>query len=144
MRGMYRNRRKIYYAKYVRTEMEVNEDGRYTGIPKNIYGNPKMVYVNKSTTSGLTNNNITGKVRRQPYGYELDYNVTINPIPYGMRDIEEQDVLWVDRMPVIKEDGSTDTPYDYIVSRISYALNWRAMQAVKVDVAPESSTLDEE
>lgn len=144
MRGMYRNRRKIWYAKYLGKEEILNDDGDYTGNTRPLYGNPKKVFVNKSTTSGLTNNNISGKVVRHPYGNELDYNVTINPIPYGMSDIEEQDVLWIDTEPVINEDGSTDTPYDHIVTRISYALNWRAMQAVKVEVTPESSSIDDE
>ncbi|MBQ9708087.1 MAG: hypothetical protein IJV66_02750 [Firmicutes bacterium] len=136
MRGLYRNRRKIWYANYVEKE-EILEDGKHTGLYRYAYTKPVAVYVNKSTTSGLTNNNISGKVRRYMYGEEKDYNVTINPIP-ATCDISESSVLWVDAEPVIEEDGSTLTPYDHVITRISYALNWRALQAVKVDRAGET------
>lgn len=131
MRGMFRNRRAIWYANYLGTE-EIVERGMYTGRLRPVYTNPKKIYVNKSTTSGLTNNNISGKVRRNVYGEELDYNVTINPIPANW-DVTEQSVLWIDTEPVIEEDGSTKTPYDHVITRISYALNWRALQALKVE-----------
>ena len=135
MRGLYRNRRVVYYANYLGNQ-EVVVDGVHTGTYRPAYTNPIRMTVNRSTTSGLTNNNISGKVKRKPYGEELDYNVTINPLPANCT-IAESSVLWVDTMPVIKADGSTDTPYDHVVTRISYALNWRAMQAVKVDRANE-------
>lgn len=137
MRGAFRNRRPVWYANFVGTEDVVDSYGRNTGVPRTVYTNPKKIWVNKSTTSGLTNNNISGKVRRYVYGEERDYNVTINPIPDNC-DISEQSVLWVDMEPVIEPDGSTKTPYDHVITRISYSLGWRALQAVKVDRALES------
>lgn len=131
MRGCFRNMRRVWYANFLGTE-EIIEDGIHTGVYKPKYTNPILMWVNRSTTSGLTNNNISGKVRRYPYGEESDYNVTINPLPDDCT-IGEQSVLWVDTEPCLEEDGSTKTPYDHIVTRISYALNWRAMQAVHVD-----------
>lgn len=142
MRGLYRNRRVVYYANYLGNE-EVIVDGVHTGTYRPRYTKPKRMIVNRSTTSGLTNNNISGKVKRKPYGEELDYNVTINPLPANC-DIAESSVLWVDTMPVLNQDGTTDTPYDHVVTRISYALNWRAMQAVKVDRANEDIGLVDE
>lgn len=137
MRGLYRNRRAIWYANFIGNEEVIDSEGRHTGHYEAQYTNPIKLYVNKSTTSGLTNNNISGKVRRYVYGEEKDYNVTINPIPDSC-DISESSVLWVDTVPVIENDGSTKTPYDHVITRISYSLGFRALQAVKVDRAEES------
>lgn len=142
MRSLARNCRPVWYANYEMNE-EIIEDGQHTGRRRTYYTNVQMIWVNKSTTSGLTNNNISGKVRRHPYGEELDYNVTINPIP-DTCDISEQSVLWVDTAPVINQDGSTDTPYDHVITRISYSLGWRALQAVKVDRSNDGLGPDEE
>ena len=141
MRGMYRNRRKIWFANQIGTEPVLLPDGKPSGRTKPVFTNPIMVYANCSTTSGLTNNNITGKVKREPYGDYLDYNVTINPIPYGMESCTEESVLWIDHMPEIEPDGSTKTPYDHVITRKSYALNWEALQAVRVNRQTEGSTI---
>ena len=143
MRGMFRNKRTIWYANYVGQTEDPETGLNHTGRYLYEYTKPKMLRVNKSTTSGLTNNNISGKVKRHPYGGELDYNVTINPLPPSC-DISEGSVLWVDTEPVIKEDGYTDTPYDHVVTRISYSLGWRAMQAVKVDRASGPIDINED
>ena len=41
-------------------------------------------------------------------------------------------VFWVDTKPVLKEDGTTDTPYDHVIYRIAGSLNWRACQIARV------------
>lgn len=131
MQGLYRNKRKIFYALYEGDEEIVSEDGTPTGRYRAKYGKPVPLMVNYSNTVGLTNNNISGKVARNLYGQTLDYNVTINPLPDGC-PIDEMSVLWIDTEPVLNADGSTDTPPDHVITRISGALNWRACQAAKV------------
>ena len=131
MQGAFRNKRKIWYANLIERE-EILRDGRHTGQYRSVYTNPIPLWINRSTTSGLTNNNIAGRVEREMYGQQLDYNVTLNPIPDSC-DMNEQSVLWIDTPPVIKEDGSTDTPFDHIITRISYSNGWRACQGAKVN-----------
>ena len=43
----------------------------------------------------------------------------------------------MDTVPEIKPDGSTDTPFDHIVTRISSAINHRACQIAKVNRSNE-------
>ena len=132
MQGLFRNKRRCWYALYTGQDEEiVTEDGLLTGHYRPIYGNPVEVWVNASTTSGITNNNIAGRVERYDFGIVLDYQYTINPIPDNC-PIDEMSVFWMDTVPEIKADGSTDTPFDHIVTRISSAVNHRACQIAKV------------
>ena len=48
--------------------------------------------------------------------------------------IDEHSILWVDTLPHLNEDGSTDTPYDYIVRRVARSLNGVSIAIGKVDV----------
>ena len=133
MQGLCRNRRKVFYANWTggRTE-RVDYMGHRLGRYQNVYGPVQEMWVNVSTTSGLTNNNLSGKVERHAYGQQKDYTATINPLPDSC-DMDENSVLWVDVVPEIKPDGTTDTPYDHVIVRIAEALNWRACQVQKVD-----------
>ena len=138
-----RNMRKIYYANWLGTQTEIIEDGLHTGRYQNDYGPVKELWTNVSTTAGLTNNNLSGKVQRSEYGQYRDYTLTINPLP-DTCDMTEESVLWVDTVPVIDETtGKTDTPYDHVIVRIAEAINWRACQAQKVDRS-NTSIFDEE
>ena len=142
MQGLMRNMRKIWYANWLGTQSEIIEDGMHTGRYMNDYGPVKELWTNVSTTSGLTNNNLSGKVQRDEFGQYRDYTLTINPLPDSC-DMTEDSVLWVDTEPVIDEEtGKTDTPYDHVIVRIAEAINWRACQAQKVDRS-NTSVLDE-
>ena len=131
MQGLCKNRRKIWYANHSE-DVEVIRDEMRTGHYKTVYGPVQEMWTNVSTTSGLTNNNITGKVQREEFGQYNDYTLTINPLPPHC-DMTETSVLWIDCTPEIDGDGMTDTPYDHVVVRIAEALNWRAAQAQKVE-----------
>lgn len=133
MQGLCRNRQRVWYANHSE-DAEVLEEGQRTGRFRTIYGPVREMWTNISTTSGLTNNNITGKVQREEFGQYNDYTVTINPIPDNC-DMTETSVLWIDTPPVLGAGGMTDTPYDHVVVRIASALNWRAAQAQKVQRA---------
>lgn len=135
MQGLFRNKTKIYYANWTgETQERLTPEGFRTGQRSNVYGPVKALWVNLSTTSGLTNNNISGKVQRNFFGQYNDYTATINPLPKDC-DMTETSVLWVDRTPEIEEDGTTKTPYDHVVVRIASALNWPAAQIQRVDRA---------
>ncbi|MBR4186323.1 MAG: hypothetical protein IKQ87_11170 [Clostridia bacterium] len=132
MQGLFRNRRRIWYANGEETVEVLTDTGEHTGHYRVVRGPVKEMWTNVSTTSGLTNNNISGKVQRSMYGQYPDYTLTINPLP-DTCDMRESSVLWIDTKPVIDADGTTATPYDHVVVRIAAALNWRAAQAQKVD-----------
>ena len=134
MQGLCRNRRRIWYANHTQDAEVLIGDGQRTGRFKTMYGPVKTMWTNVSTTSGLTNNNISGKVQRDDFGQYNDYTCTINPLPNNC-DMTETSVLWIDTEPVIGVDGTTDTPYDHVIVRIAEALNWRAAQAQRVERA---------
>lgn len=136
MQGMFRNMRRVFYANWTGERVERrNTAGERTGTYGNVYGPVKEMWVNFSTTSGLTNNNISGKVQRDKYGQYNDYTATINPLPDDC-DLTETSVLWADTTPEIDDEtGTTETPYDHIVVRVASALNWRACQVQRVDRA---------
>ena len=48
--------------------------------------------------------------------------------------IDEHSILWVDTPPLLNEDGTTDTPYDYTVRRVARSLNGVSIAIKKVDV----------
>lgn len=129
--GAERNKRTVWYALYEGTTEIVGPDGNKTGERLPVYGKVQAMRVNISGTSGLTNNNLSGKVEYQPYGQQNMYVMTLNPLPSDCR-IDEMSVFWVDTKPVLKEDGTTDTPYDHVIYRIAGSLNWRACQIARV------------
>lgn len=129
--GAERNKRTVWYALYEGTTEIVDPDGNKTGERLPVYGKVQAMRVNISGTSGLTNNNLSGKVEYQPYGQQNMYVMTLNPLPSDCR-IDEMSVFWVDTKPVLKEDGTTDTPYDHVIYRIAGSLNWRACQIARV------------
>ena len=48
--------------------------------------------------------------------------------------INEYSILWVDSTPTIKEDGTTETPHDYIVKKVAKSLNVVSVAISKVNV----------
>ena len=49
--------------------------------------------------------------------------------------IDEYSILWVDSMPEVKEDGTTDTPHDYVVKKVARSLNSVSIAISKVNVS---------
>jgi hypothetical protein len=37
--------------------------------------------------------------------------------------IDEYSILWVDTLPLLNGDGSTDTPHNYVVKKVAKSLN---------------------
>lgn len=141
MQGLMRNKKRVFYANWTGEQQEIIRDGMHTGHFENVYGPVKELWTNVSTTAGLTNNNLSGKVQRNEFGQYRDYTLTINPLP-DTCDLTEESVLWVDTAPEIDEFGNTTTPYDHVIVRIAEAINWRALQAQKVDRANETVVIE--
>lgn len=94
----------FYYQTYDGTVDEVDEDGNLTGesIPK--YSNPVSVLARVSPNSG--------NAEDSPFGKDIVYDKTISTVQ--KLPIDEYSKLFIDVVPVLNEDGSTDTEPDYI------------------------------
>ena len=107
-----RNKQTFYYALYAGTEDSYDEYGNISGTHAT-YGKPVKALGNISPGRGTA---IT-----QPFGVDDMYDNT-NTVEDRDTLIEEYSVLWVETPPVLKEDGTTDTPWDYIVRRVARGL----------------------
>lgn len=57
-------------------------------------------------------------------------------VPYASKfPITVSSVFWIDTLPEISEDGTTQTPYDYIVKKVAPSLNSVSIAVSKVSVA---------
>lgn len=125
MRGMRINESEFYYALYLGTEELYSKDGYRTGERSEMYSAPRSMRANISPA--------TGQSRIEQFGNYEDYSKVI--LLFDMDcPIDENTVLWVDKVPVINEDGTTDTPHDYVVKHISKSLNVISYAIDKVNV----------
>lgn len=125
MRCMVRNQSKFYYALYIDSTEIIDEYGNGTGEYEVSHGNPIKAFGNVSSARGET------QVRQ--FGESESYDKVIvldNPnIP-----INEYSILWVDTLPHLNEDGTTETPHDYVVKRVARSLNSLSIAISKVNV----------
>lgn len=125
MKLLKRNKKTFYYATYLGLTEIVDESGRRTGEKVITYSNPVKCEGSISPSSGMS--------ETMQFGENVDYDRTV--ILEGTRaGITEVSVLWIDTMPVLKEDGSTDTPYDYIVKKVAPNINFTSIAVSKVKV----------
>ena len=125
MRTIIRIRQEFYYSSLTNSGMGYDTDGNYTEV-EYTYANP----VKKSGVITVAN----GEAETQVYGANEKYDkvITLNS---GEDYLEVGSVLWVDTLPIIKEDGSTDTPFDYTVRKVGKSLSGFVVVAIqKVDV----------
>lgn len=113
MRSLERNKKTIYYALYDDKIPIKDEYGNDTGQTRPGYHNPVKVRVRVSPNKGSAN--------EEAFGITTEYDRVI--ISTKKLPLTETSVLWVDTMPEIKEDGSTDTPYDFKVVKVAPDIN---------------------
>ena len=117
------NQREFYFQTYVESEEEYDEDGYLTGESNSSYSNPIKA-------SAMISEN-TSEVTDTPFGKDLVYDKmisTVQDLP-----IDEYSKLFIDVVPVIKDDGSTDTEPDYIVKKVAKGLYQKVWAVQKVD-----------
>lgn len=114
MRSMSRNKKLIYYALYQDKVPVLDNEGFETGEYETEYSNPIPFRIRVSPNKGESN--------EQAFGKSLDYDRVMST-SNRTSQIDEYSILWVDKMPEIKEDGSTDTPHNYTVVRVAKDLN---------------------
>lgn len=114
MRSMERNKQSIFYALYNDKTPILDDDGNETGDYTSGYSNPVPYKIRVSPNKGENS--------EQAFGKLLDYDRVLSTSDHGF-PIDEFSVLWIDKAPDFKEDGSTDTPHDFKVIRVSKDLN---------------------
>ena len=117
------NQREFYYQTYEGISEGYDEDGYLTGEPQASYSSPiKAKAMISENTSDVTD---------APFGRDLVYDKmisTVQDLP-----IDEYSKLFVDVVPVLKEDGSTDTEPDYVVTRVSKGIYQKVWAIRKVE-----------
>ena len=125
MRLLHRNKVRIFYANYRDKIPLTDEYGNMTGEYEIVYDTPVEVKANVSAARG--------EATTRQFGDDESYDRIIvldDPkIPIAVTSI-----LWIDTLPEIAEDGSTDTPHDYIVKQVAASLNSVSIAVSKVNV----------
>ena len=114
MRSMERNKTTIYYALYQGKQPVLDDDGYETGEYINGYSDPIKFNIRVSPNKGNSENEVFGK--------NLDYDRAMSTSDKRF-PIDEFSILWVDKVPVIEDDGTTNTPHDFTVVRVAKDLN---------------------
>ena len=132
MIGLKRNQRTFYCASFTGIETPMDGERRYYLGPVKTYGPPVLMEGFVSAA--------TGRAAVEAFGENIRYDRTI--IIYDpeapveeTEETEETSVFWIDSTPVLKEDGTTETPYDYVVKRVARSLNLTAVAVAKVAVS---------
>ena len=125
MRTLVRNKTRIYYANYSDKIPIEDEYGNLTGEYDIVYDNPVEIKANVSAARGESTTRQFG----EDEGYDRVIVMDDPKVP-----IDVSSVLWIDTLPEIKVDGSTDTPYDYIVKQVATSLNSVSIAVSKVNV----------
>lgn len=126
MRTMTRNRQVFYCAALQGVVMSQDSDGNYVEDTYT-YSNPEKHYGVFSVADGQAQTQLFGA--NEVYDKVITLNQDENYLDVGS-------ILWVDTMPVIDEGtGKTETPYDYIVTKVAKSLNFVNVAIRKVSVS---------
>ena len=125
MRCMVRNKSKFYYASYIGETDIIDENGDITGEYNLSYEKPVEMFGNVSAAQG--------EIQSRQFGESESYDKVI-VLDDKDTPIDEYARIWVDTLPLLNEDGSTDTPHDYVVKKVARSLNGVSIAISKVDV----------
>lgn len=125
MRTLVRNKIRIYYANYRDKIPLKDEYGNKTGEYDIIYDNPVEIKANVSAARG--------EATTRQFGEDESYDRVI-VLDDPKIPITATSILWIDTLPEIAEDGSTETPHDYIVKQVATSLNSVSIAVSKVNV----------
>ena len=126
MRYLTRNKTAFYFAAHIGEIEIIDEYGNSTGEYRLTYGNPVKMLGNVSAAQG--------EMQNRQFGESESYDKVI-ALENMNAPIDEYSILWVDTLPHLNPDGTTDTPHDYIVRRIAKSLNGVSIAIRKVDVS---------
>ena len=125
MRCLTINKTTFYYALHNgQTEIK-DEYGNVTGQYSVSYSSPIKMRGNVSAAQG--------EMQSRQFGESESYDKVI-VLDDINAPIDEYSILWVDTLPHLTGDGSTDTPHDYIVKKVARSLNSVSIAISKVNV----------
>ena len=116
---------RIFYANYVGRDPVIDEYGNKTGEYRILYSKPLETTGNVSAARG--------EVTTRQFGDDESYDRVIVMDDPSV-PIDKSSILWIENMPVIKSDGTTETPHDYIVKQVALSLNSVSIAVSKVNV----------
>lgn len=125
MKTLLRNMSRIFYANFKEKVALRDEYGNLTGEYDIVYENPVEIKANVSAARGESTTRQFGEEE----GYDRVLVMSDPNVP-----ITVSSILWIDTAPDIKADGTTDTPYDYIVKQVAPSLNSVSIAVSKVNV----------
>ena len=125
MRALHRNKVRIFYANYRDKAPLKDEYGNLTGEYDVSYDNPIAIMANVSAARG--------EATTRQFGDDEGYDRVI-VLDDPKFPIAATSILWIDTHPEIAEDGSTETPHDYIVKQVATSLNSVSIAVSKVNV----------
>lgn len=125
MRCMVRNKSKFYYASYIGETEIIDEYGNRTGEYTISYSNPRECFGNISAAQG--------EIQSRQFGESVSYDKVI-VLDDKNTPLDEYAILWVDTLPYLNEDGSTETPHDYTIRKVAPSLNGVSIAIRKVKV----------
>ena len=125
MKTLLRNMSRIFYANFKEKVALRDEYGNLTGEYDIVYENPVEIKANVSAARGESTTRQFGEEE----GYDRVLVMSDPEVP-----ITVSSILWIDTPPDIKADGTTDTPYDYIVKQVAPSLNSVSIAVSKVNV----------
>lgn len=125
MRLLHRNKVRIFYANYRDKIPLKDEYGNLTGEYEIVYDTPVEVEANVSAARG--------EATTRQFGDDESYDRII-VLDDPKFPIAVTSIFWIDTLPEIAEDGSTDTPHDYIVKQVAASLNSVSIAVSKVNV----------
>lgn len=126
MRCLARNKSTFFYAQHEGQTETIDDYGNATGQYNVSYSNPTRMCGNVSAAQG--------EIQSRQFGESETYDkVIVLDNPYV--PIDEYSILWVDTLPHLESDGSTNTPHDYIVKKVARSLNGVSIAISKVTVS---------
>lgn len=130
MRTLRKNQTPFYFSLLIENRPVTREDEDssilQTGEWEPVYGPPTPLKGNISAAKGKTETNV--------FGTDLQYDkVIVLADPHT--PIDEFSVLYIDRLPILDEQGETETPFDYVVARVARSLNSVSIAVRKVNVS---------
>lgn len=128
------NKQGFWYALFDSKAQDVDEYGQAVGTPYNVYHSPLKYSGNISPAKG--------EISVEAFGNDDSYDKTVI-LDKDCPEIDEYSVLWIDKTPVLDEDGTLAadddgniiTPYDYIVKKVAKSINSVQLAIKKVQVS---------
>ena len=125
MRCLTRNKQTFFYALHDKQTELTDEYGNVTGQYEVLYTPPVRGRGNISAAQG--------EMQSRQFGESESYDKVI-VLDDIHTPIDEYSILWVDTLPLLNGDGSTDTPHDYTVKKVARSLNSVSIAISKVSV----------